>query len=66
MSDVLLFFIGCLVTLMVAAAVGLLLWGAANEPRGTLFPSKEADDATPQADGHVAPRARRSSERVAG
>ena len=34
MSDILLFFIGCFVSLIVASAVALLLWAAANEPRG--------------------------------
>lgn len=33
MSDVFLFLIGTLVTLIVSAAVALLMWGAAREPR---------------------------------
>lgn len=33
MSDLALFVAGTIVTLMVAAAVTLLMWGAANEPR---------------------------------
>lgn len=34
MSDAIVFGVGVVVTLIVAAAVGLLLWGAANEPAG--------------------------------
>jgi len=41
MDDLLLFLIGCIMTTMVAGAVGLLMWGAANEPKGELFPSSE-------------------------
>jgi len=37
MSDLILFLVGCVVSLMVAGAVGLLLWGAASEPRGSVF-----------------------------
>lgn len=33
MSDLALFAIGCIVTLMVAAAIGVLLYAAADEPR---------------------------------
>ena len=33
MSDFFLFFIGVFVTLLITGAIGLLLWGAANEPR---------------------------------
>jgi hypothetical protein len=40
-SDFFIFCMGCIVTLMVAGAVGLLLWGAAHEPRGNLLPSKQ-------------------------
>lgn len=49
MSDVIVFFMGCFVSLMVLGAVGLLLWGAANEPRGRLLPR-----------GHVQPPKPRS------
>jgi len=31
-TDVFIFGIGCLVSLIVAAAVGLILWGASQEP----------------------------------
>lgn len=34
MSDVIVFGVGVVVTLIVASAVALLLWGAANEPAG--------------------------------
>jgi len=40
MSDVFLFLIGSLVTLVVSAAVGLLFWGAMNEPRPGAEPSR--------------------------
>ncbi len=43
MSDVIIFGMGCFVSLVVAGAVGLLMWGAANEPRGGL-PSRESED----------------------
>ena len=33
MTDISLFIVGCIVTSMVLSAVGLLLWGAAQEPR---------------------------------
>jgi hypothetical protein len=32
-NDAIIFLVGTIVTLMVAAAVTLLFWGAANEPR---------------------------------
>ena len=32
MSDVFLFLLGAIITTIVASAVGLLVWGAANEP----------------------------------
>ena len=41
MSDLFIFFVGCVVTVMVASAVGLLLWGAAREPRETPVPGKQ-------------------------
>ena len=47
MSDLLLFFIGCLVSLVVLSAVGLLLWGAANEP-GSSFASKDTQAKGPR------------------
>ncbi len=49
MSDLHLFLLGLFVTLMVSGAVGLLMWGAANEPRGNLLPrrkTKKADQPT--------------------
>jgi len=47
-TDLTIFFMGILVSLVVAGAVGLLLWGAANEPRGTLLPrSWSSDDPAP-------------------
>ncbi|MFT5292523.1 MAG: hypothetical protein ACI8QS_003571 [Planctomycetota bacterium] len=33
MNESFIFLIGCFVTLVVGAAIGLLVWGAANEPR---------------------------------
>ena len=41
MSDVVIFIMGCLVSIVVLSAVGLLFWGAANEPRGGLVPQAE-------------------------
>ncbi len=41
MSDLHIFVVGCFVSLIVASAVGLLLWGAANEPSGDTLPTKE-------------------------
>ena len=41
MSDVFIFLIGCLVSLMVLSAVGLLLWGAAHEPHAAERPKSE-------------------------
>lgn len=32
MNDVMIFIVGCVVTLAVMAAVGVLFWGAAQEP----------------------------------
>jgi hypothetical protein len=46
MSEVIIFGVGCFVSLIVASAVGLLLWGAANEPRGGFVPGRE-EEATP-------------------
>ncbi len=42
MSDVVIFCMGCLVSLFVASAVGLLLWGASNEPRGSVLPTSSS------------------------
>jgi len=36
MNDLSIFVIGCIVSLVVVGAVGLLLWGAANEPEEVL------------------------------
>ena len=36
MNDILIFAAGCFVSLIVAAAVGLLMWGAAQEPEEVL------------------------------
>ena len=47
MNDVIIFGMGCFVSLVVASAVGLLLWGAANEPRGGVVPAK-TDRVVPQ------------------
>ena len=47
MSDVIVFGFGVLVTLIVAAAVALLLWGAANEPGGQEAGAKESVEAPP-------------------
>jgi hypothetical protein len=48
MSDLYIFVLGCFVSLLVAAAVGLLMWGAANEPRGELLPSMKSSDPKPE------------------
>lgn len=48
MSDVILFGVGCLVTMVVASAVGLLLWGASQEPQGDLLPDREARQPEPR------------------
>lgn len=67
MNDALLFFIGCFVSVMVASAVGLLLWGAANEPRGSLLPRKGSDKAAPDVQNSRAPkRTGQRSEHLAG
>jgi len=47
-NDVILFGVGCLVTLIVASAVGLLLWGASREPQGDLFPDRKAGNPEPR------------------
>ena len=44
MTDLTIFAIGCFVTFMIVAAVGLLLWGAAQEERGTLRPESWTSD----------------------
>ena len=44
MSDVIIFVVGCFVSLVVAGAVGLLMWGAAHEPDGGLLPSLQPTD----------------------
>ena len=44
MNDVIIFGLGCFVSLVVASAVGLLFWGAANEPRGGVLPNDEAGE----------------------
>ena len=44
MSDVYIFGVGCVVSLFVACAVGLLLWGASKEPRGSVLPTKKASE----------------------
>ena len=53
MSDVIVFGFGVVVTLMVAAAVALLLWGAANET--------EDSETRPGAGGPGVPRRSPSS-----
>ncbi len=47
MNDFYIFCFGLLVSLVVASAVGLLLWGAANEPRGSILPAQESDPLAP-------------------
>jgi hypothetical protein len=47
MSDFFIFALGCFVSLIVASAVGLLLWGAAQEPRAALRPLRECADSQP-------------------
>lgn len=51
MADLFIFVAGLVVTLMVAGAVTLLLWGAANEPRHRepLEPSQRAAAPRPRA-----------------
>lgn len=49
MSDVIIFGVGTLVSLMVAGAVALLLWGAAREPRGNLLPDQDSSQPAPSA-----------------
>lgn len=43
MSDLYIFLLGLIVTGIVSAAVGFLMWGAANEPRGTLLPQRREE-----------------------
>lgn len=50
MSDIIIFAVGCFFSLIVAGAVALLFWGAANEPRGELFPSKQTRPPSPRSD----------------
>ena len=64
MSDFLLFFIGCFVSLVVLSAVGLLMWGAAREPRGTLLPRRVVQSRTSPEPARV--RTARETERLAG
>ncbi len=47
MNDVIILGLGCFVSLVVACAVGLLLWGASNEPRGEIMPGQQANAASP-------------------
>lgn len=42
MSDLFIFLVGCVVSLLVASAIGLLLYGAAREPRGSISSRGEA------------------------
>ena len=49
MSDIVIFGMGLFVSLVVACAVGLLLWGAAHEPRGPALFANKPDPAPPQA-----------------
>lgn len=44
MNDIVIFAMGCIVSLFVASAVGLLLWGAANEPKGSLAATQTPAD----------------------
>ncbi|MFT5049818.1 MAG: hypothetical protein ACI8QZ_001211 [Chlamydiales bacterium] len=48
MSHVIIFGMGCFVSLIVASAVSLLLWGAAHEPHGETLPSKGNRKPEPQ------------------
>ena len=48
MSDLYIFGMGCFVSVICASAVGLLLWGAANEPRASAPPSKKASEVAPR------------------
>jgi hypothetical protein len=48
-SDFFILALGCFVSLIVASAVGLLLWGAAHEPRAELRPVRESSDTGPGA-----------------
>jgi hypothetical protein len=48
-SDVFIFIMGCFVSLAVASAVGLLMWGAANEQRGELLTSQKLAEPKPEA-----------------
>lgn len=41
MNEFSLFLVGCFVSLIVLSAVGLLLWGAAQEPRGGVVPERK-------------------------
>ena len=66
MSDFALFFIGCFVSLIVLAAVGLLIWGAANEPRGSIVPQRSKTPVPPKATPETEPGVSRAAERVAG
>lgn len=47
MNDFFIFALGCFVSLIVASAVGLLLWGAAQEPRAELRPVRAPANANP-------------------
>ena len=41
MNDSFIFLFGCFVSLIVASSVGLLLWGASNEPEDGELPNEE-------------------------
>ncbi len=61
MSQLALFLFGCLVTMVVASAVGLLMWGAANEPEDGELPSSAKASSSGKASPDPAP-ARESTQ----
>lgn len=67
MSDIIIFGIGCFVSLMVAGAVGLLLWGASNEPSGNLVTGTDSGaPGSPASKGPATARDVGSREQLAG
>lgn len=65
MNEAILFAFGCFVTLMVFGAVGLLMWGAANEPRPGARPSEQDPErAAQRAEALASPADRKSAAPV--
>ena len=66
MNDLILFLLGCFVSLVILSAVGLLMWGAANEPRGSLLSRRSGSSPPPRTLRPTELRPTRKPERIAG